>query len=123
MEGLVHTLPNKGVKVASLSAKDLFQLFEARESIETRFLERSAQALKPADFKRLREGLLQAGQALASARTPQEAEAAGLIYLAADRNMHDELVNGLRQSGLGEHLSEYPGAHPDRGPPGGPGAR
>ncbi len=92
MEGLVHTVPNKGVKVASLSATDLFQLFEARESIETRFLERSAKALEPADFERMRSALKKAGDGLAHAKTPHEAEQAGLAYLAADRGMHDELV-------------------------------
>ena len=92
MEGLVQAEPHKGVRVAALSPEDLAELFEARESIETRFLERSAKALAQADFKRLREALQKAGEALEAARTPAEIEAAGLAYLKADRSMHDELV-------------------------------
>jgi DNA-binding GntR family transcriptional regulator len=92
MEGLIETMPNKGVRVVELGKLDVYELFETREPIETHFLWRSMQNLGPEDYARMREKLSSAEQSMLEAKTPEEIDKAQVAYLTADRGMHDELV-------------------------------
>ena len=92
MEGLIEITPNKGVTVVEIGPQEVCELFEARESIETHFLARSAQNLSPQDYARLRSGLQQAEAAMRSASGLQEMDQAQVAYLSADRGMHDQLI-------------------------------
>ncbi len=85
-EGLVEITPQRGARVAALSARDWLEIIELRAILERRALRDSFAHASDADFgamERAREGL---------AALVMAAQAAPLALAAANRALHDALL-------------------------------
>jgi len=109
-EGLVEMAPRKGAHIVELTDRDLEELFEAREVIETTFFVRAARNMTLQDFERIKTGLDRAEEALHRARgDPVLWQEERERYLEADRAFHDELIaaSGNRYWGrLYDHIRD-----------------
>ncbi len=96
-EGLIEIVPKRGAHVVKLSAKELDDLFEVRQVIETTFLERAAEHIKPEKFQDFKESFLAAEEELADAQGDyKEWDEKRQQYLAIDRAFHDLLISSVQ---------------------------
>lgn len=94
-EGLIQIVPKKGAHVVELSSKELDDLFEAREVIETHFLIRSAQTISPIKFAEFKQRFQEKEEELAEAQgNYEEWDLKRQEYLRIDRELHDILITG-----------------------------
>lgn len=94
-EGLVDIVPKKGARVAQLTEEDLDDLFEVREIIETQFMKKAIENVKPERFKEIKQQLHDAEQGLNDAQGNfKEWDKKRREYLVIDRTLHDQLITG-----------------------------
>jgi DNA-binding GntR family transcriptional regulator len=92
-EGLIDVVPRKGAFIVALDDKELDDLFEAREIIETTFFRRSARRLSSETLRAYRDRLQTAAAEMARCHRDQATwEAQRRQYLQADRALHDKLI-------------------------------
>jgi DNA-binding GntR family transcriptional regulator len=92
-DGIIDVIPRKGAHIIELSDRELDELFEVREQIETTFFIRSAETIARTEVQRFRERLEESERAIRD-RLPGSADwhAGRLAYLRSDRALHDSLV-------------------------------
>jgi DNA-binding GntR family transcriptional regulator len=92
-EGLIDVVPRKGAFIVELDAKELDDLFEASEIIETTFFKRSAARLSPQALNLYRDRLRTTAAQMARFHGDLKRwEAQRRQYLRADRAFHDALI-------------------------------
>ncbi len=92
-EDLIAIVPRKGAYIIELSTKELEDLFEAREVIETTFFVRSVEYLPKSYFSRLYNQFKEAEhQILAVENDPRVKENKRREYLEIDRSFHDRVI-------------------------------
>jgi len=82
-DGLIAVIPHRGAFVVELDDRDIDNLLEAREVIETAFFERAAQVVTADGLGRARREFEQAHRQFAGAKGQ---------YLRVDRALHDRLI-------------------------------
>lgn len=98
-EGFIEFTPRKGAHIAELSAKDITDLFEAREVIETAFFIRSVEHLGKERIAGQCARLREAEAAMVEAEgDPDRWEKRRRRYLFEDRAIHDLLISACGNS-------------------------
>jgi len=103
-DGLIAVIPHRGAFVVELDDRDIDNLLEAREVIETAFFERAAQVLTADDLRRARREFEQAHRHFAGAKGAAARRKALQQYLRIDRALHDRLIEA---SGNGYWVKLY----------------
>ena len=91
-EDLIAIAPRKGAYIIELTSKELEDLFEAREVIETTFFIRSVKTLPQSYFSQTYKQFLEAEQSILELEDAQEKEIKRKEYLEIDRSFHDRVV-------------------------------
>jgi len=92
-EGLIELFPRKGAYIVPLTDRDIVNLFEVREALETAFFMRSAKKMRLEKLKRFQRKFKEAEEEIF--KIPKESEILRdkwREYLKVDRAFHDELV-------------------------------
>jgi DNA-binding GntR family transcriptional regulator len=103
-DGLIAVIPHRGAFVVELDDRDIDNLLEAREVIETAFFERAAQVLTADELRRARRVFEQAHRHFAGAKGAAARRKALQQYLRIDRELHDRLIEA---SGNGYWVKLY----------------
>jgi DNA-binding GntR family transcriptional regulator len=103
-DGLIQVVPHRGAFVVELDERDIDNLLEAREVIETAFFERAARLVAPEGLRRARRELEQAHRQFAGSRGAAARRKALQTYLRIDRELHDRLIEA---SGNGYWVKLY----------------
>jgi DNA-binding GntR family transcriptional regulator len=103
-DGLIRVIPHRGAFVVELEDRDIDNLLEAREVIETAFFDRAARGLAPHVLRQVRRELEQAHRLFAAAGNPAARRKALQHYLRVDRALHDRLIEA---SGNGYWVKLY----------------
>ena len=103
-DGLIAVIPTGGGFVVELDDRDIDNLLEAREVIETAFFERAAQVLTADGLRRARREFEQAHRHFAGAKGAAARRKALQQYLRIDRELHDRLIEA---SGNGTWVKLY----------------
>jgi DNA-binding GntR family transcriptional regulator len=91
-DGLIAVIPHRGAFVVELDDRDIDNLLEAREVIETAFFKRAAQGIAPDGLRRARRELEQAHRNFGAAPGAAARRKALQQYLRIDRALHDRLI-------------------------------
>lgn len=92
-EGLIEIFPRKGAYIVPLTDRDIINLFEVREVLETAFFMRSGKNIRNDKLLRFQEKFMEAEQEIHRvSKNPELLEAKWREYLKVDRAFHDELV-------------------------------
>lgn len=97
-DGLIAVIPHRGAFVVELDDRDIDNLLEAREVIETAFFERAAQVLTADGLRRARREFEQAHRHFAGAKGAAARRKALQQYLRIDRALHDRLIEASGNS-------------------------
>jgi DNA-binding GntR family transcriptional regulator len=103
-DGLIQVIPHRGAFVIEIDERDVDNLLEAREVIETAFFERAARGVSPDGLRRARRELEQAHRQFTAARGAAARHQALQTYLRIDRELHDRLIEA---SGNGYWVKLY----------------
>lgn len=99
-EGLIEARPRKGFRVIEFSDKELTDIFEVREFLETGLFERSARSVSEKELIDIRRDFERTVAGMDCPQSDQNLWHAKLReYLAVDRGFHDRLIQatGNRQ--------------------------
>jgi len=99
-DGIVDAAPNRGFFVATISPKDVEEIFDLRATLETFALRKMAQNDHTADYQHALAQLEHAERLIRFANTDQEREDAAEAFLKTDRGFHSWLVEEAGNSRL-----------------------
>lgn len=91
-ERLVYSVPNRGTFVAELSARDVFEIYQVRERLESLAARIAAEQMSPDDHRMLREEISLANR-LAAERRDQE-------ILESDIRLHKRIIAATQNNRL-----------------------
>lgn len=99
-DGIVDAAPNRGFFVATISSRDVEEIFDLRAALETFALRKIAQTDHMADYKHALAELEHVERLIHFAKTEQEREDAAEAFLKTDRGFHSWLVEQAGNSRL-----------------------
>lgn len=99
-DGIVVAAPNRGFFVATISPKDVEEIFDVRAALETFALRQMAQTDHLSDYRHALAGLEHVERLIHSAQTVTEREDAAEAFLKTDRGFHSWIVEQSGNSRL-----------------------
>lgn len=99
-DGIVVAEPNRGFFVATISPKDIAEIFDLRAALETFALRETAKHDHTATYDRALHELEHVERLIQAATTSREREEAAEAFLETDRSFHSWLVEGANNSRL-----------------------
>lgn len=99
-DGIVEAAPNRGFFVATISPKDVAEIFDIRTALETFALRTMAQEDHRAEYEHALAELEHAERLIRFASTEQEREDAAEAFLKTDRGFHSWIVDQAGNSRL-----------------------